>query len=64
MSQDFEAVLERIDREAKEEGPHAVAELQALQAKYRIVSQLIEGRSALHRTQRQLAEKAALGQAE
>jgi hypothetical protein len=52
MSQDFEAVLERIDREAKEEGPHAVAELQALQAKYRIVSQLIEGRSALHRTQK------------
>ncbi len=64
MSHDFEALLEQIDREAKEEGPQAVAELQALQVKYRMLNQLIEGRRALHLTQKELAEKAGLGQAE
>ncbi len=64
MSRDFEALLEKIDREAKEEGPKAVAELQALQVKYRMLNQLIERRRALNLTQKELAEKAGLGQAE
>jgi len=64
MNHDFDALLEQIDREAREEGPHAVAELQALQVKYRMLNQLIEGRRALHLTQKELAEKAGLGQAE
>ncbi len=64
MSRDFEALFERIDREAKEEGPQGVAELQALRLKYRMLNQLIEGRRALHLTQKELAEKAGLGQAE
>ena len=64
IGRDFEALLERIDREAKEEGPHGVAELQALRLKYRMVNQLIEGRRALRLTQKELAEKAGLGQAE
>jgi transcriptional regulator with XRE-family HTH domain len=54
----------RIDREAKEEGPQGVAELQALRLKYRMLNQLIEGRRALRLTQKELAEKAGLGQAE
>jgi len=64
MSHDFEALLEQIDREAKEEGPRAVAELQALQVKYRMLNQIIQARRALHLTQKDLAEKAGLGQAE
>jgi DNA-binding XRE family transcriptional regulator len=64
MGRDFEALLERIDREAKEEGPQGVAELQALRLKYRMLNQLIEGRRALRLTQKELAEKAGLGQAE
>jgi len=64
MGRDFEALLERIDREAKEEGPQGVAELQALQLKYRMLNQLIEGRRALRLTQKELGEKAGLGQAE
>jgi DNA-binding XRE family transcriptional regulator len=64
IGRDFEALLERIDREAKEEGPQGVAELQALRLKYRMLNQLIEGRRALRLTQKELAEKAGLGQAE
>jgi DNA-binding XRE family transcriptional regulator len=64
MGRDFEALLERIDREAKEEGPQGVAELEALRLKYRMLNQLIEGRRALRLTQKELAEKAGLGQAE
>lgn len=64
MSHDFEALLEQIDREATEQGPRAVAELQALQVKYRMLNQLIEGRRALNLTQKELAQKAGLGQAE
>ncbi len=64
MSHDFEALLEQIDREANEEGPQAVAELKALQVKYRMLNQLIERRRSLHLTQKNLAGKAGLGQAE
>jgi len=61
---DFDAVLEQIDREAKAEGPQAVAELHALQVKYRMINQIIQARRALRLTQKDLAEKAGLGQAE
>jgi len=64
MSHDFEAFLEQIDREAKEEGPQAVAELQALQVKYRMLNQIIQARCALHLTQKDLAEEAGRGQAD
>jgi len=64
MSHDFDKLLQQIDREAKAEGPQAVAELRALRVKYRMLNQLIEGRRALHLTQKDLAEKAGLGQAE
>ncbi|SRR5713226_6609577 len=64
MSHDFEQLLKQIDREAKAEGPHAVAELKALQVKYRMLNQLIVARRELHLTQKQLAQRAGLGQAE
>jgi DNA-binding XRE family transcriptional regulator len=61
---DFDALLEQIDREAKSEGPQAVAELHALRVKYRMLNQIIQARRALQLTQKDLAEKAGLGQAE
>ena len=64
ISHDFDALLEKIDREAKEEGPRAVAELHALQVKYRMLNQIIQARRALQLTQKDLAERAGLGQAE
>jgi DNA-binding XRE family transcriptional regulator len=64
MTHDFDALLEQIDREAKAEGPQAVAALHALQVKYRMLNQIIEARRALRLTQKDLAEKAGLGQAE
>jgi DNA-binding XRE family transcriptional regulator len=64
MTRDFERLLEQIDREAKAEGPHEVAELHALQVKYRMLNQIIQARRALQLTQKDLAKKAGLGQAE
>lgn len=64
MSHDFDSLLEQIDREAKAEGPQSVAELHALQVKYRMLNQIIQARRALHLTQEDLAKKAGLGQAE
>jgi DNA-binding XRE family transcriptional regulator len=61
---DLDALLEQVDREAKAEGPQAVAELHALQVKYRMLNQIIQARRALQLTQKDLAEKAGLGQAE
>jgi len=64
MTHDFGALLKQIDREAKAEGPQAVAELHALQVKYRMLNQIIQARRALRLTQKELAKKAGLGQAE
>jgi DNA-binding XRE family transcriptional regulator len=64
MSHDFDALLEQIDREARAEGPQALAELHALQVKYRMLDQIIQARRALKLTQQELAKRAGLGQAE
>jgi DNA-binding XRE family transcriptional regulator len=64
ISHDFDALLEQIDREARAEGPQALAELHALQVKYRMLDQIIQARRALKLTQQELAKRAGLGQAE
>jgi DNA-binding XRE family transcriptional regulator len=64
MSHDFDALLEQIDREARAEGTQALAELHALQVKYRMLNQIIQARRALKLTQQELAKRAGLGQAE
>jgi DNA-binding XRE family transcriptional regulator len=64
MSNDFEALLDDIEIEAEHEGPEAVSELRAMQLKYRMLSQMIQRRRELHLTQKELAERAGLGQAE
>jgi DNA-binding XRE family transcriptional regulator len=60
---DFEELLDQIEAEAHEEGPTGVAELRALQMKYALVNQILERRHELHWTQKELAERAGVGQA-
>lgn len=63
-SDDFEALLDDIEAEAVAEGPAAVQELRSLQVKYRLINLIIERRHALHWTQKQLATRSGIGQAE
>jgi ribosome-binding protein aMBF1 (putative translation factor) len=60
---DFAQLLDQIEAEAHEEGPVGEADLRALQIKYAMVHQILERRRELHWTQKQLAEKAGIGQA-
>jgi DNA-binding XRE family transcriptional regulator len=61
---DFDVLLDDIEREAVSEGPAAVQDLRALQVKYRLINVLIERRHALHWTQKQLSAHSGIGQAE
>jgi ribosome-binding protein aMBF1 (putative translation factor) len=61
---DFSDLLLQIEREAEEEGPAGVADLRALQFKYRLINALIQQRRVHGWTQKQLAERAGIGQAE
>jgi DNA-binding XRE family transcriptional regulator len=61
---DFDELLGDIEHEAQAEGPAAVRELRGLEIKYRLLNQLIEQRHRLHLTQKQVAERAGLNQAE
>jgi hypothetical protein len=54
---DFDALLEQIDREAKAEGPPAVAELHALQVKYRMLNQIIQARRARFNSRKKTLHK-------
>jgi DNA-binding XRE family transcriptional regulator len=61
---DFDDLLEQIEREALEEGPQGISDLQALQWKYRAVNELIERRRLLRLTQKELARRAVVSQAD
>jgi DNA-binding XRE family transcriptional regulator len=61
---DFDELLEEIEQEAVAEGPHAVAELRALDVKYWFLNALIQRRRELGWTQQELAERSGVGQAE
>jgi DNA-binding XRE family transcriptional regulator len=61
---DFGDLLLRIEREAEEEGPAGIADLRALQFKYQLINALIQQRRLCGWTQKQLAERAGIGQAE
>lgn len=60
---DFDQLLDKIEVEAQQKGPAAVAELRALQVKYALVNLILERRHELVWTQKELAEKAGVGQA-
>lgn len=61
---DFGDLLLHIEREAEEEGPTGIADLRALQFKYHLINALIQERRRCRWTQKQLAERAGIGQAE
>jgi ribosome-binding protein aMBF1 (putative translation factor) len=60
----FNDFMVELEAEAKAEGPEAVAELEALRLHFSLARQLAEQRRALHLTQKQLAERTGIDQAE
>ena len=60
----FEETYARVVAEAEVEGPAAVAQLRLLEDRYRLASDLIGRRQALHMTQQQLAVASGIRQSE
>ena len=61
---DFEQLIHDIQAEAQAEGPAAVAELAALEARFSLAAELIARRTGLGMTQKQLASASGIGQSE
>lgn len=64
MSRVFEDFMKELHEEARREGPKAVAELAAFDAHYRLAREIFDLRKARGMTQRQLAAKSGIQQAE
>ena len=64
MSTTFEDFMNELHEEARREGPQAIAELAALDAHYRLAREVFDLRKARGMTQRQLAAKSGIQQAE
>ena len=60
----FEEFYLEVVAEAEAEGPEAVAELHEFEDRYRLASDLIGRRQALHMTQKQLAAASGIRQSE
>jgi Helix-turn-helix. len=60
----FEEFHAQVVAEAEAEGPEAVAELRMYETRYRLASDLIGCRQALHMTQQQLAAASGIRQSE
>lgn len=61
---DFETLIDDIEQEAVAEGPGAVAELRAFDTRFRIAAELLAARTSAHMTQKQLAARSGVQQAE
>jgi DNA-binding XRE family transcriptional regulator len=61
---DFAAFMDDLEREAREEGPAAVAEMDALHEYYGLVSELIKLRRHRQLTQKQLEKVTGIPQSE
>jgi DNA-binding XRE family transcriptional regulator len=64
MMTTFEEFYAQMVAETEAEGPDAVAELHALEDRYRLASDLIRRRRELHMTQKQLAAASGVRQSE
>ncbi|HEY7952695.1 MAG TPA: helix-turn-helix transcriptional regulator [Solirubrobacteraceae bacterium] len=64
MSNDFSQLIADIEREAQEEGPQAVRELEQFREEFSLASQLIEGRRDGKLSQRELAKLSGVPQSE
>ena len=60
----FEEAYARVVAEAEAEGPEAIEELRIFEDRYRLASDLIGRRLALHMTQQQLAAASGIRQSE
>jgi ribosome-binding protein aMBF1 (putative translation factor) len=60
----FNDFIVEIETEAQAEGPEAVAELEAFRLHFSLARQLAAQRRAQHLTQKQLAERSGIDQAE
>lgn len=60
----FKDFMAEVEAEAAAEGPKAVAELEALRLHFSLARQLAAQRRALHLTQKQLADRTGIDQAE
>ena len=60
----FEDFINEIEAEARAQGPEAVAELEAFRLHFSLARQLAAQRRAQHLTQKQLAERSGIDQAE
>ncbi len=61
---DFAALMDELEREARAEGPAAVAEMEALHEYYGLVSELIHLRRHRQMTQKQLEKVTGIPQSE
>ncbi len=61
---DFNRLIDEIEREAIAEGPEAVAELRALDTRFRLAAELLAARTSAHMTQKELAIRSGVQQAE
>ena len=61
---DFEDLIQFIEEEAVAEGPVALAELRAFDARSRLAAELLHARQQAHMTQRELAAASGVQQAE
>lgn len=61
---DFDQLIQHIEDEAKSEGPVAVAELRAFDERFRLASELLTARKAAGLSQKTLAQRSGVQQAE
>jgi ribosome-binding protein aMBF1 (putative translation factor) len=61
---DFDRLIADIESEAAAEGPAAVAELRALDDRFRLASELLGARKQAHLSQKELSVRSGVQQAE
>src|SRR5271156_5350585 len=64
MSTDFSNLIADIEQEARDEGPHAVRQLEQFRVEFSLASQLIESRREGKLSQRDLARLSGVPQSE
>lgn len=64
MSRDFDKLMDDIEQEARRGGPKAIAEYAAFGAYYRLAREIFDLRKTAGLTQRQLAAKSGVQQAD
>lgn len=64
MSRDFDKLMDDIEQEARRGGPKAIAEYAAFGAYYRLAREIFDLRKAAGLTQRQLAARSGVQQAD